>query len=201
VVIEKRGGFCYELNGLFYQLLKQLGYKVKMVSARVYKPGNGFTPEFDHMALIVCIDKVNYLVDVGFGEFAIHPLPIEKNKEIIDPRGVFIIEDYDEHYLVVKKKDKKGEFIPEYIFSQTERQMEDFREMVFFHQTSPESHFTQKKLCSIATSTGRITLTDNKLKITIGEEETIQEVETENDYTTDFFKYFGIGPRMEVPLV
>ena len=34
IVIRNRGGFCYELNGLFYKLLKQIGFAVRMVSAR-----------------------------------------------------------------------------------------------------------------------------------------------------------------------
>ena len=77
IVIQNRGGFCYELNGLFYRLLLQLGYTVKMISARVFNKESGFGPEFDHMAIIATIDNADWLVDVGFGEFAFHPLKIE----------------------------------------------------------------------------------------------------------------------------
>ena len=68
IVTRKRGGFCYELNGLFYKLLKQIGFAVKMVSARVYNADTkNYSPEFDHMALIVSIKEDDYLVNVGFG--------------------------------------------------------------------------------------------------------------------------------------
>jgi len=78
IVIRKRGGFCYELNGLFYKLLKQIGFVAKMVSARVYNNNTKiFSPEFDHMTLIVSIKKDDYLVDVGFGEFAFQPIKIQ----------------------------------------------------------------------------------------------------------------------------
>lgn len=38
--------------------------------------------------------------------------------------------------------------------------MEEFEEMCIYHQTSPDSHFTQKRLCTLATADGRMTLTD-----------------------------------------
>src|SRR5574342_783566 len=47
-ITRRRGGFCYELNGLFFGLLKEVGFNVKMVSARVYDAEKGFGPEFDH---------------------------------------------------------------------------------------------------------------------------------------------------------
>ena len=55
---------------LFYRLLESLGFKVKLVSARVYDKETGFGPEFDHMAIIAKVTEEKFLVDVGFGEFA-----------------------------------------------------------------------------------------------------------------------------------
>jgi N-hydroxyarylamine O-acetyltransferase len=165
VVIRNRGGFCYELNGLFYQLLKDLGFPVKMVSARVFDKEKGFGPEYDHMAIITTIGHDNYLVDVGFGEFAFHPLKIESGLESHDPRGLFRMETTDNINFVVKKKNPEGDFMREYLFSAMERQSEDFANMCAYHQTNPESHFTQKRICTLPTEEGRITLTGNTLKI------------------------------------
>src|SRR5678815_122818 len=53
IVTRRRGGFCYELNGLFAALLRTLGFKVEMLSAGVSNNQNGFGPEFDHMTLLV----------------------------------------------------------------------------------------------------------------------------------------------------
>ena len=115
IVMRKRGGFCYELNGLFYQLLKEIGFKVKMISARVFN-GKDYSPEFDHMALIVTINNDEYLTDVGFGAFAMYPLKIELNEEINDPAGIFKFETLNKEDKVVKKKNADGMFIPEYKF-------------------------------------------------------------------------------------
>jgi N-hydroxyarylamine O-acetyltransferase len=66
IVRRRRGGFCYELNGLFGWLLEQLGFKIAMLSVRVFngaKPG----PEFDHLILLVELDE-HMVADVGFGD-------------------------------------------------------------------------------------------------------------------------------------
>src|SRR2546428_9982568 len=53
IIKHHRGGFCYELNGSFAVLLKKLGFKVSMFSARVARKSGGFSPDFDHMTLLV----------------------------------------------------------------------------------------------------------------------------------------------------
>src|SRR5919107_4778825 len=65
VVGRRRGGFCYELNGLFAALLRALGFRVEMLSAAVAKPSGEFGREFDHMALLVHAGE-RWLADVGF---------------------------------------------------------------------------------------------------------------------------------------
>ena len=146
IVNRGRGGFCYELNGLFYLLLKNIGFTVKLISARPFNISTKeFGPEFDHMAIIATINNTKYLVDVGFGEFSFLPLKIELNMLQIDQRGKFIIEKHDDVYLIVKKVDDVN-LIPEYIFTETNRKLSDFYEMYTYHQTNSNSHFTQKRL-------------------------------------------------------
>ena len=192
IVTRKRGGFCYELNGLFYDLLKAIGFTVKMVSARVYNGKNGYSKEFDHMTLIVTIADDDFLVDVGFGEFALTPIKIELNKEINDPAEIFKIEHLDETYKVVKKKNTVGEFIPEYIFSEKERQLQDFYGMCNYHQTSSESHFTKKIICSLPMENGRITLTGDTLKITENGLVSQRKLSDEQEINKVLWNYFGI---------
>jgi N-hydroxyarylamine O-acetyltransferase len=54
----------------------------------------------------------------------------------------------------------------EYSFALRAREPQEFVARCYFHQTSPESHFTQKRLCTLAIPTGRITLSDLKLIVT-----------------------------------
>jgi N-hydroxyarylamine O-acetyltransferase len=192
IVTRKRGGFCYELNGLFYELLKEVGFAVKMISARVFDGKKEYSPEFDHMALIVTLRDSNYLVDVGFGEFAFYPVKIELNKDTSDPGGIFSIETFNENYKVIKKKNAGGVFIPEYIFSEKERTLEEFYDRCNYHQTNNESHFMQKRICSLPTKNGRITLAGNTLKITENGEIKDRQLNNEQETVQVLWDYFGI---------
>ena len=196
IVNRKRGGFCYELNGLFYDLLTEIGFEVKMVSARVWEEEKAaYSPEFDHMALIVKIESDHYLVDVGFGEFAFFPIKIELNKITEDPRGAFRIESFDENYLAVKKRNAEGIFKPEYIFSEQLRKMDEFYDRCNYHQTNPESHFMQKRICSLPTNSGRITLTNDILKITVDGKKSESKLSDEEDVEKVLDNYFGVKIR------
>jgi N-hydroxyarylamine O-acetyltransferase len=181
IVLQKRGGFCYELNGLFNGFLQTLGYATYLVSARVSDGRGGFGEEFDHMAIIVRIDGKEYLTDVGFGEFTFEPLRVETNLLQTDERGLFVIENYDETYLIVRKLGESGKE-DQYLFSLAERRIEDFAGMCNYHQTSPKSHFTQKKICSLPFEGGRYTLTGDSFKVTKGSMITEEAVNNEDHF-------------------
>jgi len=73
IVERRRGGFCYELNGLFALLLRELGFRVELLSAGVANAAGNFNPDFDHLTLLVHLEE-DWLADVGFGESFRHPL-------------------------------------------------------------------------------------------------------------------------------
>jgi N-hydroxyarylamine O-acetyltransferase len=157
IVERRRGGFCYELNGLFETLLREIGFDTRLVSARVFN-GTEHGPEFDHAAIIVTIDDEEYLSDVGFGAFSAEPLKFVEDVEQIDPNGSFVIRHREDGYFEVLKRDE-GAWRSEYIFRNDEHPLDDFAEMCDFQQYAPESHFRKGMLCSIMTETGRKTLT------------------------------------------
>ncbi len=192
VVIKRRGGFCYELNGIFHELLNSMGFNVKMISARVFDQNQQiFSPEFDHLAIIVKIDSIDYLADVGFGEFAFSPLKIELNTIHNDERGSFRIERHDDLYYKVAKRAGEN-WVPEYMFSLKKRGLDEFKDMCHYNQTSPLSHFTQNKFCSLAAEKGRITVTANKIKITEGDSVTELQLDSEEELLVALEKYFHI---------
>lgn len=190
IVERKRGGFCYELNGLFNELLKSLGFNTKMISARTYGKDQKYSPEYDHLALIVHLDDEDFLVDVGFGKFSLSPLPIRLNKAIHDSYGAFIFDQHSSTHLRVSEI-RKDELVPQYIFSTQERDLLEFQDRCNYQQTSSDSHFTQKKLISIATENGRVTLNNTQLKITHSGIEQIIEFE-EEEFEDKLKEYFGI---------
>jgi N-hydroxyarylamine O-acetyltransferase len=98
IVNEKRGGFCYELNGLFHSLLKQIGFDAKLIAGKVHIKDNEYSPEYDHLAIIVNMENKEFLVDVGFGKFSLEPLKLEMNQSLSDSFGKFQFDKYDNGY-------------------------------------------------------------------------------------------------------
>lgn len=192
IVEQQRGGFCYELNGLFFYLLREIGFSVELISARVYSSDlNCYGEEFDHMAILVTINEENYLVDVGFGEFAFYPLKVAIDEIQQDERGEFMIKKHHDHFVVYKKN--ATEFQPEYQFSLMARKLSDFDSMCHYHQTSSKSHFTQKRLLSLATEDGRVTLTGEKLIVRQAEQ--VREMllsDQDNDVIMQYFDPFPL---------
>lgn len=191
IVNERRGGFCYELNGLFNELLQSLGFTTRLISARVAKGGVP-GPEYDHAAIIVTIDGEEYLADVGFGDFTAEPLRFVVDEVQNDPNGAFIIRRFDEEYLEVAKRDADG-WTGEYIFKDIARDLSEFVKMSDFQQFSPDSHFTKGRLCSIMTANGRRTLSDGKYIVTDGEKRVETLIDSPADFSTALEREFGIG--------
>jgi N-hydroxyarylamine O-acetyltransferase len=188
IVEARRGGFCYELNGLFNELLRGLGFETRLISARVFN-GASHGPEFDHAAIIVTIGEEKYLADVGFGDFAAEPLRFVLDVEQMDPTGTFIIRRFDDEYFEVAKL-VDSEWKSEYIFKDVARDLSEFSGMCDFQQYSPESHFTKGKLCSIMTEAGRKTLTDSKFIVTTAGEKF--ETAVDGDFDRILESEFGI---------
>lgn len=160
IVSRRRGGFCYELNGAFAALLRSEGYRVDLLSARLAREDGSFSPEFDHLTLLVHIDEP-WLADVGFGDSFLRPIPLQNGVETVDESGAYRLEIEDEAWILSRKRD--DEWARQYRFSLRPHPLSDFSAMCEFHQTSSESHFTRNRICSLATESGRITLSGNRL--------------------------------------
>lgn len=160
IVVQHRGGFCYELNGLFASLLRSLGFEVTMLSARVANDAGEFGPEFDHMTLLVTAPDApqqRWLADVGFGDSFNEPLLLDVREEQVQGDHAYRI-DPVEDYLLLSNRAAGGDWQPEYRFTLEPHDFPDYEEMCHFHQTSPQSHFTKAPMCSRLTKDGRITL-------------------------------------------
>src|SRR5216684_8652363 len=80
IVNERRGGFCYKLNGAFAALLRALGFQVTMLSCRVARQDGSYGPEFDHLTVRVDLEQP-WLADVGFGDGFLEPLRLDSRTE------------------------------------------------------------------------------------------------------------------------
>jgi N-hydroxyarylamine O-acetyltransferase len=196
LILKKRGGACSELNGLYIELLKSFGFKAKIISARVFnETTSDFGPEFDHMAIIVKLDNKEYLTDVGFGDFIVSPLKLILNETQNDEAGNFVIEETQNDYFLVSKLESQSKK-PIYKFKKFEKSLKEFQPMADYHQTSPDSSFTQRKLITKLTGNGRITISGKHLKIKKGAEVVFQKhLENEVDYFDSLQEYFNFEPN------
>ncbi|MBC8032158.1 MAG: arylamine N-acetyltransferase [Pyrinomonadaceae bacterium] len=161
IVGRRRGGFCYELNGLFAALLRSLGFKVEMISAGVANAEGEFGPDFDHMTLLVTLDE-RWLADVGFGDSFLAPLLLdEQGIQVQGERAYRIVTE--DNYRVLMQRESEGDWKAQYRFTLQPRVFADYAEMCHYHQTSPDSHFTRAPVCTRATPDGRVTLSGMRL--------------------------------------
>lgn len=160
IVNRRQGGFCYELNGLFAALLRSLDFNVSMLSARVAEGNGHYSPDFDHMTLVVSLNDL-WLVDVGFGDAFRKPLRLKEGAVQMQNGRAYRL-DHDTALWTLMESKHGDSLQAQYRFDLQSYQFDDYAERCHYHQTSPESHFTQKRVCTRATPTGRLTLSENR---------------------------------------
>jgi N-hydroxyarylamine O-acetyltransferase len=190
IVKRRRGGFCYEANGLFTALLRALGFDVKMLSAGVAKAAEEFGPDFDHMALMVTLDE-RWLVDVGFGDSFREPLLIDERGVQLQGERTYRIDSDGTHSILMQRDNGEGgEWEAQYRFTLQPYEYSDYEEMCRYHQTSAQSHFTRGRICSRATPDGRVTLSEMRLIITRNGERQERALKNEEEYAAVLREYF-----------
>lgn len=185
LVRQRRGGFCYELNGGFAVLLRELGFRVTLLQARVVSTSGEVGPPYDHLALRVDLDRP-FLVDVGFGAFVDGPIPLDPGRHH-DSAGPVEIEQRPDGDLLVTLAGA-----PRYLLDLRPRALADFQATCWFQQTWPESHFRQGLVCSLLTEDGRITLAGRLLVRTVGAERTEVELPDAQAVLAAYRDAFGI---------
>ncbi|HEY0447823.1 arylamine N-acetyltransferase family protein [Actinophytocola sp.] len=186
VVDRGRGGFCYELNGLFASLLRALGFPVTLLSAQVYTPAGTLTHPFDHLVLRVDLDE-RYLVDVGSGAHSSYPLRLDWPEPQADPSGEFLVVDGPDGDV-----DVLMDGVRQYRAEARGRSLTDFAPTCWWQQTSPDSHFTQSLTCSLLTPDGRVTLSGNRLITTVAGERTECALDGDDAVRAAYRTHFGM---------
>lgn len=193
IVRRRRGGFCYELNGLFAWLLQQLGFQLSMLSAEVAGEGGTFSPAYDHLTLLVPhLDGADWLADVGFGDSFRRPLRLQEGiaQSGADERQYRLRKGEGDYWIMQQFKD--NQWTAQYRFTLQPHPLTDFVERCIYQQTSPESHFTQNRLCSLATPEGRITLSNLRFVTTAHGERQERLLANEEEYLSTLSERFDI---------
>jgi len=161
IVERRRGGWCFELNGAFAALLSKLGYEVTRHAATVLFGGTTGIPT--HLTLRVELDRP-YLVDVGFGDSFIKPLPLDSEGPHDGGSGEFGFLFEDDLTTLVAYED--GSPVPQYRFDSKPRQPGDFEEASLLLQTQPGLQWTKTRFATrlIDGEADRVTLLEGRIK-------------------------------------
>jgi len=194
IVTNKRGGFCYELNGLFAWLLKQIGFNVTYLNARVYDREGNLGIEFDHLTLLVQIPGRNerWLADVGFGDSFIIPLSFEGAGEQTQGLRSYLLEEIHNGF-VVWQRNNDDTLEQQYFFDLKPHEFpEEYETACIYHQASPKSTFTQWSVITRATENGRVSLEDGRLILTTNGQKEYHEIKSKDEYRLLLKEHFDV---------
>ena len=157
LVLERRGGWCYEMNGLFAWVLREIGFDVRLVSTQVTRADGSLMAPGDHVALIVQLETESqklWLVDVGWGNGFLDPLPLEVGtfrQGFLEYR----LESNGHAWQFHNQQYSADGFS----FNRLEsHRLEEFQERCTWLQSSPESGFVRVAVCQRFTDEGINTL-------------------------------------------
>jgi N-hydroxyarylamine O-acetyltransferase len=191
IVEKRRGGYCFEMNGIFSLVLQQMGFNVTNLLAKVTIDGLHYTTK-THQAILVEIDGVQWLADVGFGnEGIISPLILKENREQKQFAHAYRLTTHPALGYVLEKKDEAG-YHPLYAFTLDACSPEDFLMSNHFTSTFPESFFLTMRMCTMPTKEGRITLTDSRFKVVAHNNVSELPIANEDEFKAVLKEHFGL---------
>jgi N-hydroxyarylamine O-acetyltransferase len=185
IVSRRRGGWCYELNGLFALLLEALGFEVARFSAAVVV-SDPPSPDFAHLTLRVDLDR-QWLADVGFGASFTRPLRLDDDEDQERDGKRYRLQRAGDGRMVLHEDDA-----PQYAFALDPRRMEQFAAMCVVQQTEPGSHFLQAPMCTLATEDGRETLSGMRLITTTPAGRSERELADDDERAAVLRDIFGV---------
>jgi len=168
VVVRRRGGYCFELNGLFSALLKALGFQVEHLLGRVWI-SNRVDPVPTHQASRVTVDGQPYLVDVGFGARVLRaPLPWRLEAPRVQGPDAFRLVAVDNGEVMLQGHEA-GAWTDLYSVLPCSVRPQDYRPANHYTATHPSSGFVLNAVVALSTPEGRVTLRNRELRRTTAE--------------------------------
>jgi N-hydroxyarylamine O-acetyltransferase len=191
IVLEKRGGWCYEMNGLLAWVLREIGFEVQYLACAVGQTN----ASANHLALKVNLEQA-YLADAGFGNGLIEPIPLKSGVYTQQSRA-FQLEQRGEGWRFDIPSVALGAVGNSFDFTLEPQQLEHFQERCTYLQTSPESSFVRVVVCHRMTETGVQSLRGAVLQTISNGIETSRTLETREQYDTVLSEVFDLQVQTE----
>lgn len=201
IVIRRRGGFCYEVNGLFALLLEELGFQVERLAALVPVCG----AKGDHILMRVTIDGEAWLTDVGFRTAPLVPIRFIDGLVQDGVKADYRIElaPDDEAYTFGFGKESrwltrrlKGseEWTRMFRFDDEPYTLEGFEWRCIDFETNEDSHFLKRPSISTEHRAGEKYLNDSIFVNVVGDELVQRDVKGRGDFVEILMSEFSAIP-------
>ncbi len=165
LLVNERGGLCYEINGALYLVLKELGFDVTLGSATVWSdPEKRWIIDRTHTVILYYTKKQMYLLDSGSGtNLAIKPLPLDR-EPIQSPVGIFRLRtENTERGSIVSEKLTEDGWVLRYAFHPVEVNFhEDVNRIKDMIHNHPESPFNKDLLIARTLPDGTVSINSER---------------------------------------
>jgi N-hydroxyarylamine O-acetyltransferase len=197
VVVDGRGGSCFELNTAFALLLEAFGFRVALLGGRIYR-GKTLSSPFGHLALRVETAETaagpegpsgphSWLVDVGQGSHSRWPLRLDIRTPQVDPHGTYQLEEAPDGDI-----DLFIDGAPLYRMEMRARTIGFCRPFLWWYQTAPDSPFAQRLVCIQPREDGKVTLAGRLLIREQNGTLVRERITTEDGMREAYRTWFGI---------
>jgi arylamine N-acetyltransferase len=188
LVLSRRGGWCYEMNGLFAWALERIGFRPIRMAGGVLRERLGDRTVGGHLVLCVHLDRA-YLADVGFGDGLIEPVPITPGP--IQQRFLgFTLAQLDDGWWRFHNHPQGG--AASFDFQIAEASPAVLAERCQWLQSSPDSGFVQNAVCQRFSRDALLVLRGRVLKAIRAEGTQQTVIGNLADYRATLRTVFGI---------
>ena len=199
IVVQGRGGYCFELNGLFMSLLQDIGFDCYPVMVRVVWMATGYMP-ISHCAGIVTIEGIRYFCDVGFGGPApCSALRLDDPGEQQSGANRFVFAQApDGDFIIYRTVDGGREQLLK--FNDRPCQNVDFLAPNEYLSQNKQSGFKQMRMINIAREGGSAAINNNVLRLHQGGQVEETLLDTEDKLREALLNYFGLAVSFPLKL-
>lgn len=195
LVGSSRGGYCFELNGLFLSALQEIGFDARPLLGRVHLSGEATGR--GHQISLVTIDKRQWVTDVGFGgDTPNAPVPLEINTPIeMEGQTLRITKSKNFGFMLQTLRESAWRNL--YSFDLEHVCQGDIDYGNHYTSTNPSSIFVKNRIAALPSKNGLLTLFNNTFKSVSGGKESCVEIKDGQEYLDLLEREFGV--RLDVP--
>lgn len=209
LIAARRGGYCFEQNRLFSDMLAAAGLANRPMLARVrLQVPAGQTPPRTHVLLLVDLAGKDWIADAGFGGSFVPPLPLEDGAEARTPDGAahrlrrlgdagglageWLLERAGPIEATDGRFADDPNWQAQYSFGLAEVAPDDLEQCNHWTSTRPGTRFTTLHIVSRVLPDGFAALTDRRLTVYRGGEAETRTIAGPGDYAATLRDLFGL---------